>query len=557
MGYQEFLNTLEDICVLVAITYFLSRTRLFSRVFVEVSGARDKWLTFLFFGSLALTEILLSHGRTSQSTRVVSATAAGLMGGPAVGFGVGGLTGMAAALIRGPQAAPDGIAAVIGGLLSGWVYLYGPPFRQKVLAGFLAGAMSHSVWLAMTLSKDFLLASSWQTLLVQYCIPVLTNGAAVALFLIIIGDVRAHHQRIEREELSRAIRIAGRVLPTLGASISREAAEQIAETVRRLIGAPAVAVVSGDSVAVFTGIGADHHDGQMGVAARECLAERSPRQLDRAEARLCERRDCPLTAVMAAPLNYRDEIVGCVEVYESGGRRLSADVAQLGAEIAQFMFDYHMQSAELSRQTEAVARAELKALQAQVHPHFLFNALNTVAGLCEMDPERAAGLTVKLGDFFRGSLRNDHSPMCSLSEELRILRSYLEIEKARFGERLTVVEEIEPGTEKLRLPCFALQPLVENALLHGLSNKTEPGTLRIVARRRNGRLVCWVIDDGRGSNVALDDLLKGSDGESHAIPMLWSRLRGLYEDGFGLRMRSRPGKGTAVCLWVPVETEMG
>lgn len=464
MGYSQLLDSIEHICVLITIAYFLSRTRVFARLFSRTISPGERLYVLVFFGLMALVEVVVSGHSSSATPKFVSSTAAGLLAGPVVGLVVGVVSGLLAGMLTGAAAWADGVGALIGGLLGGWVLIFGPKSGQRVVAGFLTGALSYALWLAFMFASDFLVAMSWTTVAVQYFTPVAANGVAVALFLVIVSDMRAQQEHLERAELGRAIAAAQRMLPELANGLTPEAAQQIADKVRQLTDVPAV-------------------------------------------------------------------------------------------DIAQFLCNYQAQLAELERQTQAAARAELKALQAQVHPHFLFNTLNTIAGLCELQPERAGALTVKLGEFFRSSFRSDREPKCRLGEELALVRTYLEIEKARFGERLTVIEQIDPDAELCTIPSFALQPLVENAVLHGLAKKTGAGRLKIAVRRRGQRLVCFVADNGKGCSRDPNALVALGNGENHALPMLRRRLQALYGANFGLRIRSLPGNGTVVWLSVPTETD--
>jgi len=552
MVYRELLNSLEKICVLVAITYFATRTETFVRLLTQVPKAKDKLFAFGFFGLLCLAEVILSTVGSPLDARIISATAAGLMAGPLVGIGIGILTGAISALVSGPASAINGVPATIGGALGGWVFAYGSAYRPKIAAGFLAGALSHGAWLGMRFRKDFLV-ESWDVLAMEHVLPMFLTGAGVALFLIIIGDIRAQRERIERSELARAIGLANRTQPKLGVGLDESVARHIADTVRLLAGLPAAQITSTDRVLAHVGEGSDHHGTGDSLPEIAELSMRSgERQATDKRGRFCSRDTCSLACVAAAPLSYDGQIIGSTLLFETRGARIKPEAAELGAEIAQFLTNYQMQMAEIEAQAQAISRAELKALQAQVHPHFLFNALNTLAGLCEFDPRKAAELTVKLGEFFRSSFESEGDFLSSLQEELAVTRSYLDIERARFGDRLEVMEEVEPEALRCRLPSFTLQPLVENAVLHGLSAKAGRGRLRITVRLKGDRLVCWVCDDGRGFDASA---LKWRENTGHALAMLANRLDSIYSGTFGLRVRSRPDRGTTVCLWVPTTEE--
>jgi signal transduction histidine kinase len=147
------------------------------------------------------------------------------------------------------------------------------------------------------------------------------------------------------------------------------------------------------------------------------------------------------------------------------------------------------QQAEELQRTEHELRtlareAELKALRAQLNPHFLFNSLNSISALTSLDPKGARTMCVLLSDFLRKSLKLGERPLVTLAEELDLVKAYLSIEQIRFGARLQVEWEVEAEAESVRIPTLLLQPLVENAIKHGIANLVDGGVIRIAARRR-------------------------------------------------------------------------
>jgi hypothetical protein len=165
---------------------------------------------------------------------------------------------------------------------------------------------------------------------------------------------------------------------------------------------------------------------------------------------------------------------------------------------ARTLFEHATRQAALASQARAEATdARLMALQARMNPHFLFNTLNTVAALVRTDPPRAEGVVEDLSDVLRSTLERTTATMTTVGEEIDYVRAYLAIEQARWGDRLRVVWDVPSDVRGEALPTLALQPLVENALLHGLS-RIEGGTIRIEARVRHDRLALEVADDGEG-----------------------------------------------------------
>src|SRR5690242_17972399 len=186
---------------------------------------------------------------------------------------------------------------------------------------------------------------------------------------------------------------------------------------------------------------------------------------------------------------------------------------------------------------QQLTEAELRALRAQVNPHFLFNSLNTIADLIVRDPPRAEIMTLRLATVFRHVLAHSSRPLTSIRDEMEFLRTYLQIEEARFGDRLHVEIDVAPEAAGEQIPSLILQPLVENALKHGLGPKPGRGQLRISAELADERIRLRVEDDGVGL-------------ESHGTPPglglsnVAERLRALYQDRAELRLEPRESGGS-------------
>jgi two-component system, LytTR family, sensor kinase len=217
-----------------------------------------------------------------------------------------------------------------------------------------------------------------------------------------------------------------------------------------------------------------------------------------------------------------------------------------------------------ARLLQQVAESELRALRAQVNPHFLFNTLNTIADLIITDPSRAETMTLRLAQVFRHVLTHSSRSLTSLEEEIGFVQKYLYIEEARFGDRLRVEITVAPGIQKHRVPSLILQPLVENALKHGLGPKPGVGHLWIRATQENDQMCLTVEDDGVGMPVG------GLSGASASTPITNSRIRGA---GVGLRnvterlqalydvrarfvLEARSAGGSRVKLLLPLEAPL-
>jgi signal transduction histidine kinase len=201
---------------------------------------------------------------------------------------------------------------------------------------------------------------------------------------------------------------------------------------------------------------------------------------------------------------------------------------------------YHERTAQL-------ARARLQSLQMQLQPHFLFNTLNTISELVHRDPRAADRTIARLGDLLRLSLETENMPEVSLRQELEFLQKYLEIEKTRFHDRLTVVFEIAPEALDARVPSMILQPILENAVRHGIAARPGAGRIGIRAERIDGMLELKISDDGAGLAESNDSAVREGIGLSNTR----ARLRQLYDSRQSLVLENLPGGGLEVTMLIP------
>lgn len=207
--------------------------------------------------------------------------------------------------------------------------------------------------------------------------------------------------------------------------------------------------------------------------------------------------------------------------------------------------DRDLRNAQLEAQ---LTQAQLQALKMQLHPHFLFNTLNTISSLMHKNVQDADRVLARLGDLLRASLKNANVHEIPLRQELEFLRRYLEIEQIRFGERLKVEIQIDPGLLDLKVPSFILQPLVENSIRYTVGSHTGGGLIEITAEQHQGRLKLNVKDNGPG--LAIDDAVAGSEGVG--LQNTRARLHQLYGDDHEFVFKSHPHQGVDVSIAIPV-----
>jgi two-component system, LytTR family, sensor kinase len=216
------------------------------------------------------------------------------------------------------------------------------------------------------------------------------------------------------------------------------------------------------------------------------------------------------------------------------------------------------QARQRDDQARATASAEVRAMQARMNPHFLFNALNALAGLATVAPREVPRAVGRLREFLRASFDQPEQALVPLEEELAVVRAYLDIEALRLGNRLKQETTIQPGLSNALLPPFSLQPIVENAVQHGLHSTPHAGRLSIVIGAVEQFLEVTVSDDGRGVRSAdVEKIFFGNRTEVHAMALLRRRLQGLYHNSFRLDVRSELEHGTTVTMRIPLRRGSG
>ncbi|MFE0676452.1 sensor histidine kinase [Streptomyces sp. NPDC058867] len=335
--------------------------------------------------------------------------------------------------------------------------------------------------------------------------------------------------------------------PPLRAGLTEETARRSARRLRSLLGTDALCLTDREEVLAWDGMGAHH---------RAEIMERLPGPLDsgRGEAfpLTCDTPECPLRWAVVAPLTVDDRVHGTLVACAP---RESAVLVRAAGEVARWV-SVQLELADLDQSRTRLIEAEIKALRAQISPHFIFNSLAVIASFVRTDPERARELLLEFADFTRYSFRR-HGDFTTLADELHAIDQYLALVRARFGDRLAVTLQIAPEVLPVALPFLCLQPLVENAVKHGLEGRAaSTGTCRIsiTAQDAGAEALVVIEDDGAGMDPALlRRILAGEVSPSGGIGLsnVDDRLRQVYGDDHGLVIETAVGAGMKVTARLP------
>jgi two-component system LytT family sensor kinase len=337
---------------------------------------------------------------------------------------------------------------------------------------------------------------------------------------------------------------ANEAAPPLRAGMTRLAAAKAIRNIHNLLGSRAVALTDETDLLAWEGFG-DHHAPQAAALAAAVVANGRARVVT-AEDLTCKDPACPIRAAVIVPIVVGDDVVGTLGAYGTDAR---PGLIRAAGEVARWI-STQVELAELDVSRARLAEAEVRALRAQISPHFIFNALTAIASFVRTDPERARELLLEFADFTRYSFRR-HGQFTTLAEELRSIDKYLVLERARFGDRLQVTLQVAPEVLPVAVPVFVLQPLVENAVRHGLEKKPGKGNISIMAEDLGPECRISVEDDGVGMDPQLvRSSLAGRNG-GIGLANVDERLRTVFGADFGLVVETALGAGTKVSLRVP------
>ncbi len=389
----------------------------------------------------------------------------------------------------------------------------------------------------------------------------LASIVAVA-FALIWARFATRPDHVRALQSHKMLEVANRSLAYLGEGLTEESAQQVCRIVLSESEAAAVAITDTENVLGFAGIGEDHHSVGgpiITTATHDTLDTNETRILETQGEIGCPRTNCLLKAAIVVPLQMRDRAVGTLKFYYTTPRLLNETQIAM-AEGLGAMLSTQLELSELERQTELATRMELKALQAQINPHFLFNTINTIASLIRTDPVRARELLREFAAFYRRTLEAGDE-LIPLERELEQTRRYLTFEMARFGDRVVVEEDIDAAVKEILVPAFIVQPLVENAIAHGM-RPDAPLTVRLTSSAcvEDGSVCVTVSDDGVGIPAdRLPFVLEAGSAKGLGIALrnVDDRLKGHFGPGSGVLVESTEGMGTAVSLVLASVTTNG
>lgn len=551
-----FFSLLQTMAVFLVVGYLYCKSPWFRPLTNQSLDLRDKFYLYFFFSALSIMGTYLGHPVQDAlaNTRAIGPVLAGIIGGPVLGTSVGFTGGLHRYFQGGFTAVSCGLSTTVEGFIGGMLHVY--LFRRNKLqdifrpeVAFLTTMVAEMAQMAIILAVSRPFADAVALVKVIALPMIATSSCGCALFMSIIRDQRDMYDRAAAAFSSRVLNIAERTLNLLTKGFNRQTAQEMAKIIHEETGVSAVAITDTEKVLAFVGVGSAHHYPDAPISSpltKQAIAEGrvvfADGVQDRYTCAVSEK--CPLNSALVVPLVMDDAVIGTIKLYEASNKRFLDMNKSLGEGIARLLSNQLLLS-RYEQQKNLLVTAELKLLQAQVNPHFLFNSLNTIVAILRNDADRARELLMHLGAFLRKNLKRN-SEMSTLEEELAHVNSYLTIEKARFEDRLTVETDIDPSLLSLTLPAFTLQPLMENAIKHGIANMLEPGVAKIRAFRDDGVAIIE-IEDNAGA------FCENGNENGLGIKIVDRRIKLVMGVNYGATVSCVPSEFTRVTIRIPLE----
>ncbi|MED1122531.1 sensor histidine kinase [Bacillus atrophaeus] len=571
---------LERVGIIVILGFILAHTKLFRQALQQPASYKGKAVLITIFSLFSIISnytgieiqknIILNNdwvfeidpSSSIANTRIMGVEIGGLLGGPIVGAGVGLLAGLHRLSLGGSTAFSCAVSSILAGILAGWIGSYFrkryriPTPRAAALVGIGMEALQMLIILLM--AKPF--ADAW-ALVSMIGIPmILINGSGSFIFLSIIQSIIRKEEQARALETHRVLMIADQTLPYFRQGLNENSCKSVAAIIHKLTGTDAVSLTDNKKILAHVGAGTDHHIPSKSLItglSKKVIKTGYIMKATSQEEIECTHAQCPLHAAIVLPLTSNGKTIGTLKMYFKSPAGLSQVEEELAEGLA-MLFSTQLELGEAELQSKLLKDAEIKALQAQVNPHFLFNAINTISALCRTDVEKTRKLLLQLSVYFRSNLQGARQLLIPLSKELNHLHAYLSLEQARFPGKYEIEIDIEDSLDQIEIPPFVLQVLVENALRHAFPKKQDRYKVEVQVLSAESSVYMKVKDNGRGIAEEIvtqlgNKPLPSKEGTGTALYNLNQRLVGLFGQQAALQITSGIDNGTEVSFHVPLK----
>lgn len=549
---------LNNLGYIIALAFFFTKFKRAKNIFTKKEYTKtDIILLSIFFSFLSIigTYTGIYYRGAIVNTRNIGVAVAGIIGGPQVGI----ITGMVAGIhrffvdIESPTTIACGISSILGGFITS-VFFKKTNEKNCCIYGFISGFLIENLSMLLILLTGFFLYDFVIAIDIVkniYLPMILANALGVSIVIIIIEDLISEKEIMAGKQAKLALEIANKSLPYIRKGNSLD---EVCKIILESLEAKVV-VITDDKNIIASHLISDeyilNHSEIKSSATKQVLKTGEFLILGKEESDIIDFQCISgnIKSCIILPLFQEEKkISGTLKLYFDTPKFVTARKQYL-AEGLSMLLSTQIELSNIENFKAMAKEAELKALQTQINPHFLFNALHTISSFVRIEPDRAREIIINLSTYLRYNLEN-FSRLLSLKDELSQVEAYINIEKARFGDKIKVIYNIPEKYMNIQLPSLIIQPLVENSIKHGILKRREGGTIAISVSENKAEYIISIEDDGVGIEQSIIDGIDDKIEKNIGLKNVHNRLKILYGKGLNIKKLER---GTKITFYISKE----
>lgn len=480
------------------------------------------------------------------NVRIIAVMSGGILFGPWVGIITGVIAGLHRYLIDigGITAIPCFITSIVAGVISGFISRRVPK-AQHWRAGILGGMLCETLTMILVVVWAPTTALGLD-IVSKIGVPMILGTVSIGLIVLLVRSVEGEKEASAARQAKLALDIANKTLP-LFRHVNSESLRQVCDIIRRDINADAVAITNTEKVQAYVGVG--EHNYQDNSDALSPTTQQALRYGKIIIKNNDEAHRTPeIHSMLVIPLWEKGVVTGTLKIYYCHAHQITSSLQEMAIGLSQII-STQLEVSRAEQLREMANKAELRALQSKINPHFLFNALNAISSSIRLNPDTARQLIFNLSRYLRYNIELNDDEQIDIKKELYQIKDYIAIEQARFGDKLTVIYDIDDEVN-CRVASLLIQPLVENAIVHGIQPCRGKGVVTISIAQSGSRVRIAVRDTGHGIDPKIVEQLDTNEMPVNKIGLVnvHHRVKLLYGEGLHIR-RLEPG--TEIAFYVP------